>query len=290
MQQSFFRLTAFVTSNETRNMKSSLLLAVAMYALAVPQAVCAQEYARATGDTLRYQETTDVDVEVVTPQGTIPVEVNTVSEMEMTHATPDTLTAWYTNLSVATRSPMGNQNPDASAVLNEPFRVAFDPKGHTLTTTSPDAPPSLRGMFDIQRQFDDFFLILPEDELTVGYSWEYLAAADDSVDGARSAFSKRGQLTVLGDTLVNGKRGLKISGDLDATLSNSTYVPEQGVTVLNEFAGVEHNVFVFSVEEGMLLLRERTADLSGTSTYEGGPMPMSMEQHIAYVSALRLMD
>lgn len=271
-------------------MKSKFAIAVAACVWMAPSVVGAQDYARATGDTLRYQETTEVDVDVVTPQGTVQVEVNTESEMAMTHATPDTLTAWYTSLMVDMRSPMGNQNPDASEILNEPFVVAFDEKGHTVTTQSPEAPSSLRGMFDIQRQFDDFFLVLPDDELNVGYTWMYEAAADDSVAGARSAFSKRGELTVLGDTLVDGRRGLKISGPLNATLANSSYDPEQGITVRNEFSGVEHNIFVFSVEDGVLLLRERTADLSGTSTYEGGPTPMSMDQTIAYVSALRLLE
>lgn len=270
------------------NRSSTAVLLVTMLA---PGLANAQQYAREVGDTLRYSESTSVDVQVDTPQGPLPVNVAMESDLALTFTHVDTLRGWYTALDVSSESPMGNQNPSTDELLGKPFVLLFSPRGEASRVSAPMSPPALRSITDVRQQFDDFFLQLPEDDLEIGYTWNYEAAVDDSVEGeGRNAFTKSGILTVVGDTVVAGRAGLKITGDLRATLSNTTFVKAQGITVRNEYSGVEHNLFVFAPEEGMLVYRRRNAELGGTSSYEGGPMPMSMTQEVQYESELRLKE
>jgi hypothetical protein len=271
-------------------MRHTILLALLVSAFMTTREGRAQNsYARLAGDTLHYVEATDVDVQVRSPQGTIDVVVELDSEMALTFPSPDTMTAWYVSLAVSNESPMGNVNPSTSGVIGKPFRVSFGPQGQVETLSAPPVPDELRGLSDIRRQFDEFFLILPEDELEVGMSWEYNVARDDSIAGeGRNAYTKSGTLTVVGDTTVSGIPGLKIVGDLAATLSVSTIEPSMGARVLNEFAGVEKNLIVFSPDRGVMIVRDRSADLSGTTEIVGGPMPISMQQEISYVTTARL--
>lgn len=247
------------------------------------------EYARTVGDTLKYVERTNVDVRVETPQGPIDVGVVVAADMELTFSHPDTLRAWYVNLGVSSRSPLGNANPNTAPVVQKPFTLLFKSDGSVIRLSTPDVPDELRTIADVRRQFDDFFLLLPPDDLVPGYSWEYnVSRADSSAREGRNAFTKRGMLTVIGDTTVAGISGLKIVGDLQSTLFASSRDANTGAQVVNEIEGVEHNVFVFSPDLGVLLSRDWRADLGGTSEFQGGPMPILMQQDITYDATLRL--
>lgn len=268
-------------------MKSFVLTALFCFVVVHANGAFAQsEYARQPGDTLSYVETTDVDIVVDSPQGRIDVAANVDTKLDLAFVTPDTLAAWYTMLDVSTQSPLGNQNPSTESVINVPFRLVVSPRGNVETISTPAVSPELRTISDVRRQFEDFFLVLPEEELEVGLSWEYYAAVDDSasVEG-RHAFTKSGLLTVVGDTTVSGIHGLKIEGDLETTLLSTSTDPNMGAEVINNFSGVERNVVVFSPERGVMVLRERNADLSGTTEYIGGAMPFSMQQTITYTSS-----
>lgn len=271
------------------SLRSCLIVMIIWGFVSAP--VSAQRYARDVADTLHYDESTKVHVEIMTPGGVFPVDVIHDAGLAITHVARDTVRAWYERLVVSSESPAGNQRPNTSEVVGVPFTLLFSERGEVQTLESPPVPAPLRVMSDVRRQFHDFFLILPENTLVRGFSWSYEVAVEDSIDSSnQNAFRKVGQLTVEGDTVVSGISGLKIVGELNSTLSSSQYVPEQGAVVRNAFSGIERNVFVWAPDSGTLLYRMRAADLDGETVIDGGAAPMKMNQRIRYDSEFRLRD
>lgn len=264
-------------------------LAAFLLVLLAPAASAQNQYARTPGDTLRYHESTDVDITVDAPQGTFDLEAASRGSLALTFATADSVRAWFTELNVSSTSPMGSQAPNTDDVIHEPFTLRFAADGRVEAVETPTVPAALRTISDVRRQFEDFFFILPEEELHEGYSWEYEVSVEDVRDGEGThSFTKTGTFTVVGDTTLDGRHALVITGDLNSTLDVTMSDASNDVTVTNAFSGIERNRIAFDPEEGVMVLRERQADLSGTSEYEGGPMPMSLRQQIQYDSEIRL--
>lgn len=246
-------------------------------------------YSRTSSDTLHYRETTTVRAVVSTPGGVMPVDLDHDARIAVAFKPNDRAEAWYEALQVSSRSPMGNQIPDATELLREPFVLEFGANGDVKTVSAPAIPESFAGVSNLRSQFLDFFLVLPDEPLLPGAEWESTISKQDSTDaGGTVHLEKVGRYTVVGDTLINGAEAVIIRAAVENTIESTQFIPAQGITVRSVFTGPEDNTFYFSTDRGVLISRKRSAQLDGTMEVVGGPQPMSIDQEMEFESTLNL--
>jgi len=75
------------------------------------------EYTRSQTDTIHYREVTIGKIELMAPQGTIPMTTEHDARIAIRFGTSDSAWAWYQNLIIAATTPMGAKRPETSTVL-----------------------------------------------------------------------------------------------------------------------------------------------------------------------------
>ena len=144
----------------------TILLAATLTITPAATAQTGTHYTRRAADTLRYREVSTGHMRVRTPEGQdVPLETEHEALIAVTFGPADTLRAWYDSLAIGLVGPGGATRPATQTVLHQPFLLRFDPRGHTETLATPAFPASFNGVTDLTRQFDDFFLRLPEGDL-----------------------------------------------------------------------------------------------------------------------------
>src|SRR3954463_14514417 len=102
-------------------MRSTTVLAVlALAGAALP--LSAQTSYTIGRDTLRYHEVFHADVQLIGPQGEIPVKSDHDATIAVTRDAGDTTRAWFESLSLAVTGPMGDQKPATATVLRVPYQ------------------------------------------------------------------------------------------------------------------------------------------------------------------------
>lgn len=260
---------------------------VVLLAIAAAGRLSAQ-YQRQPGDTLRYREVLRTYITVESPQGTIPLTVLQDATIALTFGAGDTATAWYEALAIALQTPSGDQRPEATAALRQPFILKFDARGRVATLRAPQFPASFEDVSDLTKQFFDYFPRLPSDfDLSRGRAWSDTVVQPDSGPGGRTFLYRRTiDCRVVGDTTVDGEPGRLVETRQHVQLSGVGPVRDQPLTALNELSGVDSGVFVFSSTRGRLLSRARSGVLLGTITYVGATQRVVLRERFAYTNTV----
>jgi hypothetical protein len=245
-------------------------------------------YRLVRGDTLRFREVSLGEITVVTPQGSVPVSSVHDAVLAVAFDGTDTARAWYEALTLALRSPAGEQRPETQAALRQPFLLGIDSRGRVRTLRAPRFPETFEGVSDLTKQFHDFFLRLPPDlNLTVGRTWsDTVIQADSSPNGRTGEYARVIQYTVTGDTLIAGTTALAIATRQQIRLSSAGPVPGRPLTARSVLDGEDNGVYVFAPTRGRLLGRFRTGQLAGTITYEGGAQTVTIQQRYNYTNTI----
>lgn len=260
-------------------------------------ALCAQRpaYARSRKDTLHLREQTSAKSTLTTRTSTIVMTSDVDASIAISFAKDDTARAWYEALSVAANSPAGKKLPNTTAALKKPFLMRFLSNGKIDHVTAPKLPASVDSVSDLHKQFDDFFLPLPDKPLVKGFAWVDSSDALDNTQKANGSWlrSRRiGRYRVERDTSVGGKRSLVISAIQQLHIESGAPLPggiQNGMSQ-NVLAGADTGLFVFDPAGGRMLGRKRQGMMKGTFTMrprEGVPYVVGQEMRYTNIISER---
>jgi hypothetical protein len=272
-----------------------LRLTIALPLVTVAVAASAQNgpaaaYARQAGDTLRFREITHASSTLLAPRGTVVVSSEHDATMAVTFFRGDTARAWYETLVLSARSPAGDASPATEEALRKPFVLRFDARGRVETISTPRFPRSFEGVTDLSRQFEDFFLTLPDQPLAPGTAWVDTAVRRDSTAGRLSGTSRVSHYRVLRDTVVGREPAVVIGARQELQVESVEPGPQPGLTTRSLLAGADSGVYVFAPATGRLLGRVRKGKLEGTLAFEGGAQPVRIPQRFEYENTLTAVE
>jgi hypothetical protein len=266
----------------------NLRLMVLTSALVLPAAAAAQTvYTRTAEDTLHYREVTIGEVVMETPRGAVPVRSEHDATIAVRFAPGDTAFAWYQSLHLVSAGPGGEQRPDTREMLSRPYVLRFSPRGHIVTLVAPPMPVPIGQITDLTRQFDDFFITLPDEPLVAGVSWADTVVRDDAGRPADSVATRHERTYVVkGDTAVDGTRAVVIEVHQRVWIEGRSPIEGQGLTAGTVLEGEDTGFAIFDPVRGELIARRRTGALTGRLSIIGGPEVIEMPQTFNYESSI----
>ena len=264
----------------------TLILAVAMLGLAAGNAHAQSAYAR-PADTLRFHEVTTTEMKMTTPQGDVALSTEHDATIAVLLLPGDSARAWYEALRIGLNSPMGAQSPETGAVLKQPFRLKFDPRGRTEVISTPAFPESFQGISDLSYQFSDFFLRLPSTPLRLGLAWTDTSTRKTSTAEKTATVQSIASYRVERDTVVAGEPAFVVSMRQQLSSDTEGPVPGQPVRARSTNTGSDEGFVVFS-KAGRMLGRQRTGTLTGATTITGEMGSMEIGQTVTFKNRIEV--
>jgi hypothetical protein len=264
----------------TRTLSASALL------LACAMPVSAQTTYTASRDTLRFRETTQLQMRLTMPQGEIPMSVEQRAAISLVRMPGDSARAWYDSLAISLSGPQGEQRPATDSALKQPFRLGLDARGRVNDVAAPKWPASLEGITDLSQQFDDFFLRLPVQPLKVGLAWSDTTTKTDSTPERFTRWTRAADYRVERDTTVGTTAALVVRMKQKLSATISAPIPNQPMRSDAQLIGEENGFFVFAPSTGRLIARRREGKLEGPVKASGAMGEVQMNQSISYTGAM----
>lgn len=272
--------------------KISVLTCVAVCFTATTGAGQHARYVMPPGDTAKYHQLTSGFVTMQMPQGIVEVKTIHDATIRITVGSDRISRAWYDSLYLFQAGPgPQRQEPETVSLLGDAFEFRFDPAGRVELLSFPEIPAEIASMTDLSRQFDDFFITLPAEELAVGIRWT------DTVTTERAA---RPNDTYLGnhvrsyrverDTVIGGESAFILTVEQTVTLEASSPMPQEGLWAFTELTGDDKGFAIFNVDSGRLLYRTREGLLEGELRVTGGPQPLVIPQRYRYESTIQQLE
>src|SRR4051812_35546187 len=103
--------------------RTSFLAMLLLGSAALPAA--AQTSYAVGRDTVRYHEVTHADVQLIGPQGEMPIKADHDATIAVTRAAGDTTRAWFEALALGVNGPMGDQKLATGTVIRAPYVFAW---------------------------------------------------------------------------------------------------------------------------------------------------------------------
>ena len=260
------------------------LASVLVLACALPAA--AQTTYSTSRDTLRFRETTRLQVKLAMPQGEIPMSVEQRATISLVRQPGDSARAWFDSLAISISGPQGEQRPPTDSALNQPFRLGLDTRGRVTNVEAPKWPASLEGVSDLSHQFDDFFLRLPAQPLKVGLAWSDTTTKTDSTSERFTRWTRAADYRVERDTMVGTTPAFVVRMKQKMSARVTAPIPGQPMRSDAQLSGEEDGYFVFAPSTGRLISRRREGKLEGPVKASGAMGEMQMNQSISYTGAM----
>lgn len=275
----------------THSSSTRLLIAIVAVTVApTAQAQNAPAYTIRVGDTLRYTERTDARIEIDTPGGTAQMTSEHVATIAVAFTTADSARAWYESLLLRQVGPGPlHREPNTATLLRQPYHLSVAPSGVVRAAVFPTIPKEIADLTDLTRQFDDFFITLPRQPLTMGVAWSDTLTSDRSAQPGGTLVSRSVRsYRVERDTVVGGVRAVVIRVDHELRIDASSPMEGQNATVHVTLAGTERGTAIFASGPGRLLARKREGTLQGTFSMASGSTRTDMPQRYEYTGTLSL--
>jgi hypothetical protein len=273
-----------MVTHRAAQMIRTLMASAALLACALPAR--AQTTYTSTRDTLRFRETTRVQLTLTMPQGEMPMTMEQSGVLSLVRLPGDSARAWFDSLSISAKGPQGDIKPPTDSALNRPFRLSFDSRGRVKNVSAPQWPASLQGVTDLSHQFDDFFLRLPAQPLRVGLAWSDTLSQTDSTAERFSRWVRHTDYRVERDTTVGSSPALVVHAKQKMTATISAPIPNQQMRSDAQLTGEEEGFFVFAPKTGRLIARRREGKLEGPVKASGAMGEVQMNQSMAYTSTM----
>jgi hypothetical protein len=255
----------------------------------VSAAAAQSVYGRA--DTLRYHESSETINTMAGSGGEFAATNSSEAVVALAFGSDDSAEAWFESMDLRSTSPRGTFQPNARPLLGQRFHLRFDANGRVETLATPEFPESFTAVTDLSTQFDDFFLVLPDDPLALGLAWSdtvtrYDSTATDNWSQYRSVW----ELVVARDTVVNGVGAVVV--EAQQTVSTTAVGPVEGEDLMmhSTLSGEERSVFVFAPSLGKMLSRDRTGRLMGTMEMTNAARSVRLSHSYQYTGAIRALN
>ncbi|MEO6525143.1 MAG: hypothetical protein ABIP93_00820 [Gemmatimonadaceae bacterium] len=265
-------------------MQRSLIAIALLLACALPAA--AQTTYAPSGDTLRFRQVTQAKITLTSPQGEIPVTIEHRALVSVVRTKGDSARAWFDSLMVASSSPAGDLRPATDSALRTPYLLTFDPRGRVRVVQVPKFPATFEGITDLTRQFDDFFLRLPDKPLAIGLAWSDSATRSDTTNGRTSQWATNVDYRVERDTVVGGVPALIVGMKQRVRVNGEGPVPNQPMRATVVLEGTDDGFVVFAPRAGRMLGRRHQGSLQGDIFLKGGQGEMRMKQAYSYTGTV----
>ena len=239
------------------------------------------------GDSVVYLEQTTAITFLARPGDTLAVTSRHDAVIHVVRTAPDTLEGFYEHLVVRFEGGQQTRQLDTDSLLGERF-VLHDERGRIETVSAPVLPPNIRQMTDLRRQFDDFFLRLPDRPLEIGGEWVdtvRLSATEGQGSTGRVSVER---FRVRADTMVDGLPALVIDYETVIETSMRSAPTTQG-TLTSTLTGGEEGTFVYSPAREILLRRHRIGVLEGELVLEGNLETRRFPQSYSYESRIAVL-
>jgi len=265
-------------------MLRTILTSAVLLAFSLP--VGAQTTYASTRDTLRFRETTKVDMTLTMPQGELPMSMEQSATLSLVRLPGDSARAWFDSLAISAKGPQGDQRPVTDSALKRTFHLGLDARGRVKNVQAPTWPAGLQGITDLSHQFDDFFLRLPAKPLKVGLAWSDTTSLTDSTADRYSHWVRSNDYRVERDTTVGTTPALVIGMKQKVNVVVSAPVPGQQMRSDAQLSGEEDGYFVFAPKTGQLIARRREGKLEGPVKASGAMGEIQMNQSMKYTSTM----
>ena len=248
-------------------------------------------YARTRGDTLRLREQTSARSTLTLRTGKIVITSDHDAILAVTFAKNDTAKAWYEALSLTEGTSAGRKSPNTAGALRKPFSMRFNERGKIDNVTPPKFPANIDSISDLRKQFDDFFMPLPQKALVRGLTWvDSSDAVDNNTKNGSWQRSRRiGHYKVERDTTIAGKRAFVVSAVQALHVESGAPLPggvENGFSQ-NVLTGGDTGIVVFDPIAGRMLGRKRQGSMSGILTMRPAEgLPSIVTEEMKYVNVI----
>lgn len=241
------------------------------------------------GDSVVYLEQTDAFTGLARSDGdTLVVSSRHDAVIHVLRTAPDTLVGFYEHLRLRFRS--GNQTRDieTDSILWQRF-VMHEDDGRIETLSTPSMPAEVRQLTELERQFDDFFLRLPDRPIVVGAEWVDTVRFGETGPGEESSIERLvvSRYRVARDTVVHDipARVIEYTSVLESTVRSA---PSTQGRMTSALVGEEQGRFVFAPDRELMLHRHRTGVLEGELVVEGNLDTQRLPQTFSYESRIEL--
>lgn len=241
---------------------------------------------RAVGDSVMYLERTASFTLIERPNDTLRINGNHDAVIHVMRTAPDTLEALYEHLLLNFRTRTQNRNIDTDALIGERFRL-HEERGRIALVSAPQLPAEIRQLTDLRRQFDDFFMRVPRQPMTVGMVWVDTVHHQGQEGDASMDRNVVTRFTVRRDTVMHAIDALVV--DYVSVLENSMRsAPTTEGTLVSRLLGEEEGTFVYAPAAEVMLRRKRVGLLEGELVIEGNLETHRFPQSYGYESVIEL--
>lgn len=237
-------------------------------------------YHWSAGDTLRYRNTTKMEGIVHGAAGDAPFTLSREATYAFAFGDGEALTAWYEALTVEASGALAGDKPNPQELVHQPYHLRMEPNGRVVTIKSPTLPRTARLIAELSPQLDDFFARLPAGgTVSPGTTWtDTVTRNENDPDGHKVLVRRISHYKAGGDSVIDGRRGIVITQRTEVRITTSAPMQQQPFVATLQLTGDEDGTALFSVDDGRMLLRERSGELRGEVTYKGGDKPWVVNQ------------
>lgn len=240
-------------------------------------------------ETLRYRWIDDGTVTIESPQGTMDVVAEQYAEVTFELDDGEAV-ARFDSLTSYIAGPMGDQSPDVGPLREGEFRLEIDDANVVTTVDHPSVAASGTTGLDPLHTFDDFFIPLPEESLTVGLEWSRDFVHEGSSAPGGEYYSERSMtLSVRADTVVNGVDAFVVDVSQTLLVESAGIEENMGFDFRSTMEGTESGMAILTAD-GRLLHRSRTMDTTGLFSMSFQGQAMDMPQAASFTGTIDLVS
>ena len=247
-------------------------------------------WSSAAQEAVQYEEQSRGLVTVNTPNGPVEIRSEHDATISIERLASDTLRAWYDALEIASIAPAGETRPATDEVLGEWFLLHESEDGRLRALQTPDFPESFQTVSDLTQQFFDFFPTRPDDGYRLGAEWSDTTQAPPSAaPDTEVRAQKVTHYRIEEEAVHNGVDVFVIRAEATLDIQTNGPLPDQpGLRIATVMSGSETNTFWVAKDDGRLVERVRTGELSGRLEYVGTPQPVILPTTRTYENSIVL--
>jgi hypothetical protein len=210
----------------------------------------------------------------------IKTDQRTVATLAVSAGDPIPMRATLDTVSVKTSSPMGDMNPDMSALTGKPFGLTLSALGkETLGADAAGVTVDLGqmgGKRGVSAEFADFFDNLPAGPVRIGDSWTLLDTLNIEQGPMKMVLVTESRSTLAGLETVAGLECAMITVESKGTISGAGEQMGAPLTITGKIQG--GTSFAFAYKKGILVRstgESRTESVINMSGPEDMTIPMT---------------
>lgn len=177
--------------------------------------------------------------------------------------------------------PMGPPATVDGAGIDGPLVFSIDRKGAATLVSQPTMSEEVGSLFPSLSTAHTFFPRLPGTAVGVGDTWTDTISFSGSEAGGDVSYTARLTYTAAGDTVVDGRRLMKIVFEGDEETASEGNI--QGMDVAQELAGTLQGHVLWDMGRSMMVEQVSESDARGSMEVAMAPFPLEIRARRRHV-------